>query len=228
MGVARYACILAVVCFGICVSLVQGLVAPMHHHHQLKGYVYIATSLDGYIATRNGNIDWLTGQPTIDGEDFGFAEFLKTIDVMIMGRNTFDVVKGFGKEGWAYGDLPVVVWTRNIDNVQVPEWMPSSVSIHCAASPMELWEEMEAKQKGYKRAYIDGGKTIQSFLNAGLIDEMTITRIPILLGDGIPLFSPLEGAKQQALVHLSTNAYPNGFVISKYKVKPSQEDTGQE
>jgi dihydrofolate reductase len=197
----------------------------MQQQQQLKGYVFIATSLDGYIATQNGNIDWLTNQPTIEGEDFGFADFVKSMDVMLMGRKTFDVVQGFGKEGWAYGDLPVVVWTRDVNKVQVPEWLATSVSVQSAASPMELWQQLQVNNAGYQRAYIDGGKTIQSFLNAGLIQEITITRIPILLGDGIPLFSPSEDGKIQPLIHLSTQAYPNGFVVSKYQVKTSPEDS---
>ena len=221
MGFVRASRSFAVTCLGMSFSLVQGLVSPMH---PLKGHVFIATSVDGYIATRNGNIDWLTSQPTIDGEDFGFADFLKTMDVMIMGRNTFNVVVGFGKEAWAYADLPVVVWTRNMDNVPRPAWLPSSVSIQSASSPKELLEQLLKVNEGYKRAYIDGGKTVQSFLNAGLIDEMTITKIPLVLGDGIPLFSPSDEGKQQPLAHLSTKAYPNGFVVSKYKVVPRRDD----
>lgn len=75
----------------------------------LKGCVNIATSVDGFIAGKNGDLDWLNSQPQIKGEDFGFAEFLKSVDVMIMGRNTFDVVVGFGRDNWPYGDLPLVV-----------------------------------------------------------------------------------------------------------------------
>ncbi len=183
----------------------------------MKGCVYIATSVDGFIAEKDGNLDWLTSQPALEGEDFGYADFLKSIDVMIMGRNTFDVVTGFGKEAWSYGDLPVIVWTRNMESVNVPEWLPDTVSVRSAASPIELCEELEAKGE-FKRAYIDGGKTVQMFLNAGLIHHMTLTRIPILLGDGIPLFSGSIESRQRVLKHVSTTPYPNGFVISKYDV----------
>lgn len=70
----------------------------------LKGTVNIAVSVDGYIAAKDGSLDWLNNQPTVEGEDFGFADFLKSVDIMIMGRNTFDTVVGFGKEFWAYGE----------------------------------------------------------------------------------------------------------------------------
>lgn len=185
---------------------------------QLRGCVQIATSVDGFIAGKNGDLDWLNNQPTVEGEDFGFADFLKSIDVMIMGRKTFEVVVGFGKEGWVYGDLPVIVWTRNAGSVKVPEWMPQTVSIKSAASPAELWTELEASPSGFKRAYIDGGKTIQSFLNAGLIHHITLTRIPILLGEGIPLFESNPAGKQRTLKHLSTQSYSNGFVTTNYDV----------
>lgn len=184
----------------------------------LKGHVYIATSVDGFIAGKDGNLDWLNSQPTIDGEDFGFADFLRSVDVIIMGRNTFDVVTQFGKEAWAYGELPVIIWTRDVARVQVPEWLPKSVTARSAASPKDLWDELEAKGV-YKHAYVDGGRTIQSFLNAGLIHRMTLTRIPILLGDGISLFSGNLPCKQTPLKHISTTSYPNGFVISKYDIE---------
>ena len=85
----------------------------------MKGAVNMALSVDGFIAGKDGNIDWLNNQPQIEGEDMGFGEFMKSVDVMIMGRNTFDTVVAFGKDLWAYGDLPIVVWTRNVQNVKV-------------------------------------------------------------------------------------------------------------
>jgi dihydrofolate reductase len=215
--------ILALTYFLAATISVRGLAAsPIMTN--LKGCINIATSVDGFIAGKDGGLDWLNNQPVVEGEDFGFSDFLKSIDVMIMGRNTFDVVAGFGKEAWAYGSLPIVVWTRNVDNVKVPEWLPDSVSVQSAASPLELWKDLETKEE-YKRAYVDGGKTIQSFLNAGLIHHMTLTRIPILLGDGIPLFDGNSDAKQRTLKHVSTQAYPNGFVISKYDIDYDHPDS---
>jgi dihydrofolate reductase len=196
----------------------------------LKGSVNIAVSVDGFIATKDGNLDWLNNQPMVEGEDFGFSDFLKSVNVMIMGRNTFDTVVSFGPEAWAYGDLPIFVWTRNVANVQVPDWVPATVTVRSSSSPKELWNDVQKNQK-YTHAYVDGGKTIQSFLKAGLIHRLTLTRIPILLGDGIPLFGGV-GLKQSPLQHISTKSYSNGFVISTYDVAygndescPSAEET---
>jgi dihydrofolate reductase len=193
----------------------------------MKGCVFIATSVDGFIAGTDGNLDWLhtlpdpSNGPLEAGEDFGFAEFLNSIDVIIMGRTTFEVVVGFGPEAWAYKDIPLVVLTRNPQNVLLPDWMPPTVSVPTPTStiddsPHDLWTDL--KRQGYKRAYIDGGRTIQTFLNAGMIHELTITKIPILLGNGIPLFGGSGPTREYKLKHSSTRSYPNGYVISKYDV----------
>ncbi|KAL3902325.1 MAG: hypothetical protein SGARI_005892, partial [Bacillariaceae sp.] len=139
----------------------------------LKGCVNMAISVDGFIADKDGGVDWLNNHPpATDGGDMGFGEFLAAMDVMIMGRNTFDTVVGFGQEMWAYGDLSILVWTRNVDSVKMPDWVKEkkSVSARSAESPSVLWKELEATGK-YKKAYIDGGKTIQIFMEAGLIHE---------------------------------------------------------
>lgn len=191
----------------------------------LKGTVNIAVSVDGFIAAKDGNLDWLNNQPLAAeaGEDFGFAEFLKSVNVMIMGRNTFDTIVGFGKDAWAYGDLPIVVWSRNVDSVQVPDWLPESVSVRSSSSPEELWKDLE-KNENYTLVYVDGGKTIQSFLNAGTIHRLTLTRVPILLGEGIPLFGGANSSKQRTLKHVSTESHSNGFVVSKYDVDYDHND----
>ena len=105
----------------------------------------------------------------------------------------------------------------------VPDWLPDSVSVQ-AASPAELWHDL-ATTKGYTRAYVDGGKTVQSFLNAGLIHHMTLTRVPILLGNGIPLFDGSSAGKRRTLKHLSTLSYSNGFVTSRYDIDYDELDT---
>jgi dihydrofolate reductase len=184
--------------------------------NRLIGCVNIGLSVDGFIADKGGGIDWLNEQPQIEGEDFGFGDFLKSMNLMIMGRNTFDVVVGFGKESWAYGDLPILVYTRNVDSVTIPEWVPKTVSARSAASPQALWKELEeAGECG--RVYVDGGRTIQDFLQAGLIHRMALSRIPILLGEGIPLFSGNDPTRRQ-LKHVSTKAYSNGTVTTIYDV----------
>jgi dihydrofolate reductase len=188
----------------------------------LKGCVNMALSVDGFIAGRDGNMEWLDNHPlATDGGDMGFGEFLAEVDVMVMGRNTFDTVVGFGKDVWPYGTLPIVVWTRKVDNVKVPKWIEEkkSVSTRASVSPVELWRELEAAGK-YKKVYIDGGMTIQSFMKVGLIHEMLLSRIPILLGEGIPLFTRNDTTMRR-LKHISTRSYDNGIVSSKYVVMES-------
>jgi dihydrofolate reductase len=185
----------------------------------LKGCVNMALSVDGFIAGKDGDMDWLNNQPQVEGDgDMGFADFLAEMDVMIMGRKTFDTVVGFGKDIWPYADLPILVWTSNVDNVHVPDWIleKKSVMARSAASPKALWEELESSGK-YTNAYIDGGKTIQSFLQAGLIHDLTLTRVPILLGEGTPLFSGMDHIVRK-LKHVSTKSHANGMVTSSYTV----------
>ncbi len=173
--------------------------------------VFIATSLDGYIARRDGRIDWLeAANATVPpGEDCGFAKFMASVDALVMGRNTFELTLSF--EPWPYNDKPLVVMSRSLQ--ALPAKTPESVSLSTAA-PAALVEELSAK--GHQHLYIDGGLTIQSFLTAGLIDEITITRIPVLIGGGIPLFGPLSADLR--LEHVSTQAYDFGFVQSRYWV----------
>eukprot|EP00547_Thalassionema_nitzschioides_P001804 CAMPEP_0194217970 /NCGR_PEP_ID=MMETSP0156-20130528/22652_1 /TAXON_ID=33649 /ORGANISM="Thalassionema nitzschioides, Strain L26-B" /LENGTH=200 /DNA_ID=CAMNT_0038947163 /DNA_START=131 /DNA_END=733 /DNA_ORIENTATION=+ len=196
----------------------------------LKGFVNIAVSVDGFIAAKDGGLDWLNNQPTVDGEDFGFAAFLKTMDVMIMGRSTYDTIVGFGPKAWAsYGDLPIFVLTRNADNVKVPDWLPSTVTVRSSSSPEDMWQYLQGKNKKFTRCYVDGGRTIQSFLKAGHVESMTLTRIPILLGDGISLFGSIGDTGSLKLHHTLTKSYENGFVVSKYGViyENSDEDACQ-
>ena len=200
----------------------------------MKASVYIATSMDGFIAREDGALDWLTGSDGFasgegqhDGEqqdseqtesenagedeDYGYQAFMDSVDVLIIGRGTYETVLSFGGE-WPYGDKRVVVLSNSL--TQLPDHLPPAVELR-ASTPTEVVRELEAT--GATHAYVDGGKTIQSFLNAGLIQEMTITRIPVLIGSGIPLFGPLE--KDVHLEHIETRAFDNGFVQSKYAVR---------
>lgn len=176
-----------------------------------KTSVFIATSLDGFIAREDGGIDWL---PTPDDdsetdEDHGYNDFIKNIDALVMGRNTFELVLTFDE--WYYGDMPVfVLTTRGVD---IPDRLSKTVS-QMSGEPQEIVERLA--EKGYNHLYVDGGKTIQGFLNAGLIDEMTITTIPVLIGSGIPLFGPTP--RDIHLEHIKNNSFPNGLVQHKYKV----------
>ncbi|KAG7342084.1 dihydrofolate reductase-like domain containing protein [Nitzschia inconspicua] len=191
-------------------------------NRSLKGCVNIALSVDGFIAGKDGDLDWLNNHPPAtddDSGDMGFAEFLARIDVIIMGRNTFDVVVGFGKDIWPYGELPILVWTSDVSNVYIPDWIrdKNSVTAWPASSPQDLWNELESREN-YKKAYIDGGETIQSFLEAGLVHEFSLTRVPILLGEGIALFSSKDSTRRK-LIHISTKSFDNGMVTSKYMIE---------
>ncbi len=173
----------------------------------MPNFVYIAASLDGYIARKDGDISWLNEIPNPEGGDFGFGEFLKKIDAIVMGRNTFEKVLEFGF--WPY-DLPVFVLSHTLKNL--PEEFTHKVEI-VEGGPAAVIELLGSRN--LHNLYIDGGKTIQSFLEEGLIDDLIITKIPILLGDGIPLFGILP--KEQKFTHISTEILISSLVRSWYK-----------
>lgn len=146
--------------------------------------VFIATSLDGYIADKDNKIDWLHQLPNPDGDDFGFDAFIAGIDALLMGRNTFEMVLSFDVE-WPYSK-PVFVLSNSLTHV--PKGYEGKVFLVNG----ELQKIVKNLAKlGYHNLYIDGGKTIQSFLKEDLVDEMILTRIPVLLGGGYPLFGDL-------------------------------------
>ncbi|CAB9505737.1 RibD C-terminal domain [Seminavis robusta] len=185
-----------------------------------KGSVYIATSLDGYIAKADGDIDWLNNIPPPAKEegDMGFAAYLASVDCMVMGRNTFDKVLSFGKDVWPYGTLKVVVWSRTMKPDDIPDYRRDTVS--CSAlPPKELMQELQ--DNGHKKAYIDGGVTVQEFLKAGMVQEICLSLAPILLGSGIKLF-PTDGP-QFNLKLKESMSYSNGMVQSTYEVLPNEE-----
>ena len=176
----------------------------------MKISAYIATSLDGFIARKNGDLDWLPGSDgKIEGDDFGFTEFMDSIDVLVMGRNTYEMIKS--SEHWPYGGKRIIVLSSK--QIEIPEQMASTVESR-TSSPVELVDELT--QSGAKHLYVDGGKTIQSFLKDWLIHELTITIVPILIGSGIPLFGEL--ARDIQLQHIETRSFANGFVQSKYDI----------
>ena len=148
----------------------------------VKNYVFIATSLDGYIADIDENLDWL---PSCEDDDFGYEGFIEKIDAIIMGTNTFNMVCSFDVE-WPY-TKPVFVVSNSI--TELPFEYKDKVSL-LKGSPQELASKLHTQ--GYSNLYIDGGIIIQNFLKEDLIDELIITTIPILLGAGKPLFSQLE------------------------------------
>jgi len=172
----------------------------------MANYVYIATSLDGFIATLDGGVDWLNEIPNPDRSDYGYAEFISGIDALVMGRRSFEKVLTFG--AWPY-DKPVFVLTNSL--TELPEDFADKAEI-VSGEISEVVSRLN--QRGYNNLYIDGGRVIQSILREDLIDEMIITRIPILLGDGIPLFDKLD--RQLKLRHRKTEVYNNMLVKSCY------------
>lgn len=178
----------------------------------MKGSVYIALTVDGFIATPDGGVDFLTPFQESADDDMGFTDFMNEIDVIVMGRKSFEKVISFGPEVWPYGDTLVVVWTRG--GVEIPEVRKDTVT-YSSLKPSKLMKELA--QKGYKHAYIDGGTTIRQFLKAEQIQEMILTRVPILLGKGISLFG--DSDQQATLTHVKTKSYKNGLVMSRYRLK---------
>ena len=167
--------------------------------------VFIATSLDGFIARSNGALDWL---PASGGEPHGYDEFMATVDALVIGRKTYETVLAFPT--WPYGEKRVVVLsTRTLARA------PSEAVVEqMSGAPADILSRLASS--GIRHVYVDGGITIQRFLRAGLIQRLIITRIPVLLGEGIPLFGDLAG--DIALKHVTTREYASGLVQSEYAV----------
>ena len=175
-----------------------------------KCSVFIATSLDGFIARRDGNLDWLPGSDGVSGgEDYGYKLFFESIDALICGRKTYELASSFPE--WPYTGKRVVVLSSRYSKVLQPIFHNVEGT---SLSPRELISEMESRS--VQHIYVDGGTTIQSFLRDGLIGELTITRVPVLIGEGIALFG--SAGRDIKLRHVSTKAFPSGFVQSKYLV----------
>jgi dihydrofolate reductase len=177
---------------------------------EAENKVFIARSLDGYIADRKGGLDWLNMVPNPDHQDLGYAKFMEGVDALLMGRITFETVCSFDME-WPY-QLPVFVLSRTLH--AVPERLKHKAEVvHGPLS--DILRELH--EKGYYRLYIDGGKTLQSFLEEDLIDELCISTIPILLGGGTPLFGQLPRALE--FEHVESKLYLDALVQDTYRRK---------
>lgn len=172
----------------------------------MKLSVFCGVSVDGFLARPNHALDFLD---TGEQEPHGFEEFYGSVDVVVIGRKTFEVVLTFGK--WFYGRKPVVVLSSRPLDLSV---VNGGVVEQMSGEPAEVVKRLKAR--GFKHAYIDGGITIQRFLTAGLIDRLVITRVPVLIGEGIPLFGSLPC--DIALRHVATRCYRGGLVQSEYEV----------
>lgn len=166
--------------------------------------VYIAASLDGFIARTDGGLDWL-GRVESPGEDYGYGRFIDSIDAMVMGRNTYDAVLGF--EAWPYeGKRCVVMTHRPCD--------PTHGEACFSGEPAELLHQLA--RAGVRRVYVDGGRVVSAFLDAGLVDELTVSVIPVLLGDGVRLFA--QSARSWGLTLEESRAFTSGLVQLRYRV----------
>jgi dihydrofolate reductase len=173
--------------------------------------VFIATSLDGFIARRDGALDWL-GPFQTNGEDYGYARFADSIDTLVIGRKTYEVVLGFGAAAWPYAGKRVIVLThRTLEPKHGEESYAGDVSA--------LVERLT--RGGARRIYVDGGAIVRQFVAAGLVDDLTISIVPVLLGEGIPLFGKTDADIGLRLV--DSRAFPSGLVQLEYRPREPGE-----
>src|SRR5438876_6104179 len=179
---------------------------PQGGHRTMTVSVFVGTSVDGFIARPNDDLDFL---PEGGGEPHGYNEFMESVDALVIGRKTFEKVLTF--EAWPYGDKRVVVLSsRPLDLSSVV----GGVVEQMAGTPAEIVSQLAAS--GAHHLYVDGGITIQRFLRAGLVQRLIITRVPVLVGEGVPLFGTLP--RDVRLRHVATRHYPSGLVQSEYQV----------
>ena len=171
----------------------------------MKASVFVGTSLDGFIARANGELDFL---PAGGGEPHGYDEFMATVDALVIGRKTFETVLTFGS--WPYGAKPVFVLSTHV----LAPTPPGAAVERMSGAPADIVVQLAAR--GIRHIYVDGGITIQRFLQAGLIHRLIITRVPVLIGGGIPLFGAVE--RDIPLKHVATRHYASGLVQSEYVV----------
>jgi dihydrofolate reductase len=170
----------------------------------LRCSAFLAMSVDGFIAREDGTVDWL--EP-FGGEEHGYQAFLDTVDVLVVGRNTYEVVLGF--PGWPYaGKRCVVLSHRPVPSRHGEEF--------AAGTPAEIADQLA--RTGARRAYVDGGAVVSGFLSAGLLDDLTVSIVPVVLGTGIRLFQP--GLREGALVLEGCRSYPSGLVQLRYRARP--------
>jgi dihydrofolate reductase len=168
--------------------------------------VFVGASVDGFIARVDGGLDWL---PAGGGEPHGYEEFIASVDAIVIGRNTFEIVLGF--DPWPYGDKRVVVLSSRPLDLSV---VRGGKVEQRAGDPATIIADLAAD--GAPNLYIDGGITIQRFLRAGVIERLIVTRVPVLIGEGIPLFGSLD--RDIRLSHVATRSYPSGLVQSEYRI----------
>lgn len=175
------------------------------------GHVFIATSIDGYIARSDGDIDWLLARDD-PAEDHGYEAFIADKEMIVMGRGTYEKALSF--DSWAY-EQPVLVLSQQLAGTPVPEALQGKLRFS-SLSPAQTMEELA--RQNIRKVYVDGGQLVQSFLRAGLIADIVLTTVPVLIGAGRPLFGTLPRDIDLALV--SSRSFPSGLVQSTYQVRP--------
>jgi dihydrofolate reductase len=175
-----------------------------------KNIVFIAKSLDGFIAGKNGELNWLHSIPNPKNIDMGFNDLMQEIDAIIMGRITFETVCKLGGE-WPY-HKHVFVLSHSLK--EIPEKLNKKATL-INGKPQTILDKIYEKK--YFKLYIDGGRTIHAFLTEDLIDELRITTIPILLGGGFPLFGDL--ANPMEFEHIESKTFLNQIVQNHYRRK---------
>lgn len=177
----------------------------------ITAHVFIATSVDGFIAREDGSIDWLLERDD-PSEDHGYTAFIADKDTIVMGRGSYEKALTLGP--WPY-ELPVLVLSQQLADVPVPAALQGKVRFSGSA-PKDAMQDLAAQ--GVRRVYVDGGKVVQSFLREGLVADMVITTVPVLLGSGKPLFGALPQDIELKL--LSSRSFPSGLVQSTYRLAP--------
>lgn len=177
----------------------------------ITAHVFIATSVDGFIAREDGDIGWLLERDD-PAEDHGYTNFIRDKDVIVMGRGSYE--KAVLSDAWPY-NLPVVVLSRQLTGMPVPGSLQGKVRF-LDLTPSQMMEELA--RQNVQKVYVDGGRVVHSFLQQGLIDDMVITTVPVLIGAGKSLFGTLPKDIDLALV--SSRKFPSGLVQSTYRIIP--------
>jgi dihydrofolate reductase len=174
----------------------------------MKTSVFVGVSVDGFLARINGQLDFLDAAGS---ESHGYEEFIDTVDTIVIGRKTFEIVMGF--DTWPYGARRVVILSSQPIDLSAASARGGRVE-HMSGPPAPIATRLAAE--GARHVYVDGGLTIQDFLRAGLIQRLVINRVPVLIGSGIPLFGSLP--QDVSLRHVGTRTFQGGLVQSEYEV----------
>lgn len=174
----------------------------------METVVYIATSLDGFVAREDGALDWLMDPDyAIEGEDYGFNQVFESVSCLVMDQVTFENICQF--EEWPCGDKRLIVMSKALTDL--PEGLPDTVELY-SGKPAALLNKL--RKEGEKQVYLDGAALIHTFLKEGLVNRLILNRIPVLIGSGETLFGELK--QDQKFIHKHTKAYASGLVQSEF------------